>query len=410
MISREVDRHNGILFLICYILIFFSVPVDYVGVVQAALCVKLGAGSVVANLPASTYLLGCVAPIVVSRIVPYRLERTVVVWSFLVIAASMATVCTTLLVPVANSIRIAVLIVQGFVSGLAWSTSNVYMFQCLGRGTTPGGRARALKLTFTWSPISAIGGSLGAQFVLNHGIPFLGFPSDFALLYVVGGACTGGVAFTMSRFEMMPIKDESETRSLIKYIFESSKSYFRSKPLALLWVAFVLWYGTLMAMPNLSLFTKQALGRDPAEFSGLIMAIRFAGKSLGGFVLGALTLRRGVRSPVAGSVLLVGLGILWAWIVPGYGFLIAFAMLGAGELGGAYFQNYVVAVSPPEASARDLSILNLASLPASLAPIIYGWLTELYGYSASFAFGILIAFPALAIVMMLPQASKRVHT
>lgn len=402
-----MDRHNGILFLICYILIFFSVPVDYVGVVQAALCLNLGASSVVANLPASAYLLGCVAPIIVSRIIPHRLERGTLVWAYWVIAALMGFVCITLVAPVANSIRIVVVIAQGFISGLAGSTANVYLYQCLGRGTTMTGRARALKLTFTWSPISAIAGSLGAQFVLNHGIPFLVFPSDFAFLYVIGAVCAGGVALTASRFELMPIKEGNEARSLVRYIVESTTSYFHDRPLAMLWIAYVLWYSTLMAMPNISLYTRQALGRDPAEFSGLIMAIRFAGKSLGGFVLGAIALRRGIRAPVVGTVLLIGMGILWAWVVPGYSFLIAFAMIGAGELGGAYFPNYVISVSSPEISARNLSILTLASPIASLAPIIYGGLTEHYGYPASFAFGILITLPALVIVLKLPKGSKQ---
>lgn len=382
---------------------------DYVGVVQAALCVKLGAGSVVANLPASTFLLGCVAPIFITRIVPHRLERAAVVWAYVIITALMAVVCATLFLPVANSIRIFVLIVQGFVSGLAGSTASVYMYQCLGRGTTAKGRARALKLAFTWSPIAAVAGSLGAQFVLDHGIPFLVFPSDFALLYVIGAACAAGVALTTSRFEILPIQEEKETRSIFRYVLESSRDYFRVRPLALLWVAYVLWYGILMIMPNLSLFTKQALGREPAELSGLVMAIRFGGKSLGGLALGALAVWRGIRAPVLGSVLLVGLGIVWAWIVPGYVFLAAFALIGAGELGGAYFPNYVVTVSSPEAGARNLSILTLASPIASVAPVIYGGLTQLYGYPASFAFGILITLPAVALLLMLPKGSNCVR-
>lgn len=405
-----MDRRNAVLFLICYILIFFSVPVDYVGVVQAALCINLGASSFVANLPASTFLLGCVAPIIVSRIIPHRLERATLVWAYLIIAALMGFVCLTLLVPIANSLRIVTLVAQGFISGLAGSTANVYIYQCLGRGTTTRGRAKALKLAFTWSPISAIVGSLGAQFVLNHGIPSLLFPADFALLYVIGSLCAAGVAFTASRFELMPIEEENETRSIFRYVIESSKSYFQDKSLAMLWFAYVLWYAMLMAMPNISLYTKVALGRNPAEFSGLIMAIRFAGKSLGGFLLGALAIRRSTRAPVVGTVLLIGMGILWAWMIPGYGFLIAFAMIGAGELGGAYFPNYVVTVSSPEAGARNLSILTLASPVASIAPMIYGGLTQLYGYSVSFAFGILITLPALGLVLMLPNSSTQPRT
>ena len=57
-VSPEDDRHNGWVFTLCYVLIYISAPVLYVGVVQAALCDKLGAGATLANLPASTYMFG----------------------------------------------------------------------------------------------------------------------------------------------------------------------------------------------------------------------------------------------------------------------------------------------------------------------------------------------------------------
>lgn len=79
----------------------------------------------------------------------------------------------------------------------------------------------------------------------------------------------------------------------------------------------------------------------------------------------------------------MGLGVLWAWMVPGYVLLAAFALIGAGELGGAYFPNYVIAASSPEACALNLSILTLASPIASFAPVVYGGLTQFYGYPVS---------------------------
>src|SRR5258708_29354407 len=81
MVSPEDDRHNGWVFTLCYVLIYISAPVLYVGVVQAALCDKLGAGATLANLPASTYMFGQMAPLVFSWLVPHRLEPSVVVWS-----------------------------------------------------------------------------------------------------------------------------------------------------------------------------------------------------------------------------------------------------------------------------------------------------------------------------------------
>ena len=150
--------------------------------VQAALCNKLGARTTVSNLPASVYLFGSFAPFFFSWFVPYRAVRTVVVAAYWSTAALLATVCILLVFPVTDRVRIAAVIGHGVIQGLSSSVAFVYMWQCLKRGTTLDGRARALKLTFTVGPIAAVGGSLGAQFVLNHGIPAFEYPYDFAFL------------------------------------------------------------------------------------------------------------------------------------------------------------------------------------------------------------------------------------
>ena len=44
-VSPELDRRNGRVYLVNYLLIFLAAPVMYVGVIQAALCNKLGASA-----------------------------------------------------------------------------------------------------------------------------------------------------------------------------------------------------------------------------------------------------------------------------------------------------------------------------------------------------------------------------
>ena len=39
-------------------------------------------------------------------------------------------------------------------------------------------------------------------------------------------------------------------------------------------------------MPNLALFAREALSREPQELSGWMMALRFGFKCVGGFLLG----------------------------------------------------------------------------------------------------------------------------
>src|SRR6185437_15357927 len=98
-ITTAMDRRNGLLFLICFSLTFFAAPVIYVDIVQAALCNKLGASATVASLPNAMCLLGGLAPLLCSLLVPYRLERAVVVLANGVTAALIGLVSVTLILP-----------------------------------------------------------------------------------------------------------------------------------------------------------------------------------------------------------------------------------------------------------------------------------------------------------------------
>jgi MFS family permease len=207
-IDHRMDRRNGFIYLAIYLLSYLSAPVFWVGVVQAGLCDKLGASATVANLPSSLYLLGCVAPFFLTWLIPHTADRKALVWANGLMAASAGVVCLTLLLPFSASIRIAVVVGQSLVVGLTGGIAFVYLWQCLGRGTTLAGRAKILGLTFTLGPICAVAGSLGAQFVLNGGIPFLRFPYDFAMVYLIGFPSMGVAAFLANRFTLCPMEDE----------------------------------------------------------------------------------------------------------------------------------------------------------------------------------------------------------
>jgi len=404
-VSPGMDQRNSSIFYLSYLLIYFAAPVVYVGVVQAALCDKLGASATVANLPASAFLFGSVAPFFLTWLVPLRLERSVLVYANSITATLLAMVCATLVFPFGNSVRIAVLIGQGLVHGCTGSISLVYQFQCLGRGTTAEGRAKALKFAYGFGPIAAVLGSLLAQFVLNRGLSFLAYPYDFAFLYLIGIPCMAGVALLSSQYEMVPVREEAR-QPFVRYVFDSVKSYSQVRTLVLLWLAYFLWYFSLNAMPTLSLYTKEAVGRDPKELSGLIMALRFGFKAMAGYALGVISLRWGIRVPLVLTVLLLAAAPLWAWAAPGYSYLFAFALMGAGELGGGYFPNYVVAISMASQGARNLALLNLATPAASVSPALHGGLTDSYGFSASFVLASVTAFASLWFVLKMPAGSS----
>ena len=118
-ITPETDRKNGLIFIAHNGLLYFAAPVVYVGVVQGALADKLGASATVANLPASTCLLGALAPLILSFVLPHRLVRFTSVLAYLVTATLMGVVCILLFSPVSDTVRLAAVIGQGLIQGFS---------------------------------------------------------------------------------------------------------------------------------------------------------------------------------------------------------------------------------------------------------------------------------------------------
>ena len=232
-LTPAMERRNGVLFFCSYVLIYLAAPVTYIGIVQAALCDKLGASYAVASLPASLHLLGGLGPLICSWLIPYRRERATVVWSYGISTAVLAAVGTTLLLPFSNAARITALLAQGLIQGISNSVAHAFGFQCLRRGTTTPGRAKIFGIAFGFTPLAAVVGSLGAQFVLNQGLPFLPYPMDFAFLYGIGVPCMATVAFLSSRYQLVPVKEKKQRPPLLPYLRHSIKAFFSSRPLAL---------------------------------------------------------------------------------------------------------------------------------------------------------------------------------
>lgn len=404
--TAEMNHRNGLIFIVSSGMLFFAAPVVSVGVVQAALADKLGASMMVANLPLSIYLLGALLPPILSWIVPHRLVRATAVGSCAVTTGMLSVVCLSLFLPVSNSIRLFAVICQGLIQGFSAYTFQVFKYQCLKRGTTPEGRAWAFKWTFTLGPILAVVGSLWAQFALSGGISWLPYPYDFGLLYLIGVPCMAIASFLTSRYNMVSVH-ETPRLPFFRYFANTFSSFIRQPTLVYLWLAFFMWFMAITAMPTLSLYSREVLGGDPKEYSGWIMAFRFGFKSLAGFALGVITLRWGLRAPLFVSMLLLGASIIWGWTVPGYFYLMAFGLMGAGELGGSYFPNYIVGISSHALSTRNMSILMLASSLSFFGPSTHGALADYFGFQASFTFALVAVIISFFLIAKLPRIETK---
>ncbi|HLY59922.1 MAG TPA: hypothetical protein VKV95_04075 [Terriglobia bacterium] len=401
-ITLEMDRYNSRIFFFSCILTFCAASVLYVGVIQAALCDRLGASAAVANFPASAYTLVFFFPAILASLIPCRLERTTAIVSSYATATVAAITAIVLIFPFSSTTRIVVVVASGLLTGVSESTAGVYRLQCLSRGTTAEGRARTLRLAYTVGPVFAILGSIGAQFVLNRPIRGIVNLQNFGLIYLVSMFCIIGVAFLCSHYKLIPVQ-EDDRPSFYQHVVEGIKSYAGNRSLVILWFAYILFNFSLLSLCNLTLYSRNITGWPPQHFAGVIMALRFAFKALGGFALGALASLRGTRAPLVVATLLNGLAIFWGWMIPGYLFFVAFGLIGAGELGGVYFNNYALSVSSVQRGARNLAFLNLAVALAGLAPVAYGVIADEFGFPMSFLLGIGTGIFALWLLSSLPS-------
>jgi len=398
-LDPAVDRRNGNIFALTQMLTYFSAPVLYVGVVQAAFCDKLGASATVANLPSSTYLLGAVFPLFCAYLLPARLDQKVVKTGYAVISATMLLVCAVVFFPAPAWLRIAVVIGQGLLLGVLNSVINIYLLKCLARGTSETGRARALKFAFGFGPVAAVLGSLSAQLLLAEKIPGIIYPYNFGLLYLFALPCMALCALLMRGFVLGEAADE-RAQSFADFLRRSARSFVADGRLVIAWIAYLLWYCTLGGLTNLSLYTREAVGRSPLELAGLIMALRFGFKAVAGFGLGSVSAKFGARPAMFLTVVFVGLGLAWPFVSSGYGYLFAFGLMGAGELGGVYFVNYVISVSTAAHTTRNLALLSLVGPVSSFAPALHGNLTDRFGFQASFGFGVACACAAIILLLV----------
>jgi hypothetical protein len=403
IITPEMDRHNGKIFFLSYLMIYLSAPAVYVGVVQAALCDHLGASAAVANLPASTYLLGQLAPLFFSWLVPHRYDKAAVVWASRLWAALVFLVLLTLVTRQPAWVRIVALTGQGLLQGVAASVAQVFALQCLGRGTTEAGRAWAFKWTFSVGPIGAVTGSLAAQYILKPGFAWAPFPRNFALIYGLAAPCIVAMVWLNNRWGLPPLADEPRA-PLGSFLVTGFRDYFLSKPLLLLFVAYAVFQCAQAVTPTLALHTREAMNQEPEGVSGAALVMRFGCKALGGYLLGALAARFDLRVSVAACLAATAFGILWATGASNYWYLLAFGLMGVGELGGIYFPALGLALSSTSKAARNLSILSLAVPAASFAPVLLGALKDRWGFLAGAGCALGLAVLGITLVAAIRQS------
>jgi hypothetical protein len=402
--TREQTR-NLIIFAVNKSLIYFASPVLYVGNLQAALCKELGTTSTVANLPSSVYFWMTPLPILVAwYFCAVRLLRPVLTTTYLTVAAGGAAVMATLLLSQDRWVVITAVVLHSAMLGCALGVAATYEWEVLGKGVSRSRRGQTLALAFGVGPMMAFLASLGSQAILNG----IRYPWNFAALFASTVPLMALAALLATRFVVPQPAVEVQPEPLVAGVFGGVGDFFRVRLLLLAAIAMILVASGYNVLTNMSLFTKEALGEQPARYVGYQNALRFGFKVVAGLLLGWLLAR---THPKAGMLVTGGFclaSVAWVSLVPGRWFLLSFGLMGAGELFGVYYPNYILSCSPKEKMRRNMAFTSMLNMPSGFAPLLFGFIADTVGAAADnkklgFQMSFLVAAAFLSAALLVVQ-------
>src|SRR5262249_36557000 len=108
------------------------------------------------------------------------------------------------------------------------------------------------------------------------------------------------------------------------------------------------------------------------------------------------------------------IGVAWALLVPNRWLLVSFGILGAGELFGVYYPNYILGCSPRSQLRRNMAFTSLITMPVGLAAVLFGMISDTlgatdrkFGFQASFVASMLLIVAAIGLVLIALPARPR---
>ena len=420
-------------------LIYLGCAVFYVGMTEAALCQGFHASDEISNLPASAYSIGAFLPVFVAWYLPFvRVLKPVLAASYLSMALAGVLMTAVLLVCGPTSVSAAAAGAAGEMTPSAWlaiSAVTVYavivgaanqlvatfQWEVVGRGIPESRRGQAFALAFGAGPVLAVVGSLGSQLILagklelpyldsslsfhlhQFAIKPLSFPLNYAVLFAASVPIMALAALLSLLFIVPQPAVEVERQPFVAGVFGGLGEFLNYRTIRYAAVATILIFAGNLVMGNVSLYTKQVLGTDATSYVGYQNALRFGFKIFAGLALGWLLAKTSPRAGLIATALICFAGVLWAVLVPGKWFMISFGLLGAGELYGNYYPNYILSCSPTSKMRRNMALSGMLPMISAPAAVFFGWISHHYGFNWSFyvAMGI-IAATIFVVIATLP--------
>ena len=357
-LSPAQQARNIFCFAGFWCLFYLAAPVSYVGLTHANLLKALGNSDTVANLPHAVYQWLGALPIVVAWFLPQpKLLKPLLVFPLILMASVTGAVALAIWLKLSASIVTIVVITHGAVLGMSNGVMLTTLWEVLRRGVSTSRRGHALGVAFGVGPLFACVGSLAQQALFSTN-PIAGmslglsFPDNYRVLFAAAAPLMLLETLIAASFVVPLPTDEPTGESRFAEIAGGLRDFFTYRPLVMGAVAYLLVYsGGNAIFDNVSLHAKDVLGEESASSMGTQQFLRFGFKAIAGLGLGWLLTRTNPKTLLLTTTTVLVIGMCWVLNVTGPWYLISFGLLGAGELFGAYFPNYI-ATSSSKSSAR----------------------------------------------------------
>ncbi len=390
-LSPAQQSRNLFCFAGFWCLYYLTAPVTYIGVTHANLLQQLGFDKTVCNLPHAVYQWMTALPIVVAWFLPQpKLLKPLLVIPLVLMASITGAVALSLWLGLsANVVKIAV-IAHGAVFGASNGVLIMSLWEVLRRGVSTSRRGQVLGVTFGVGPLLACVGSM-AQAALFENFSIFGislglsFPDNYLVLFAAAAPLILLETLVAASFIVPLPTEEPVNKSHLAEIAGGLRHFFTYRPLAIGAVAYLLVSaGGSAILDNVSLHAKDVLDETTATTMGSQNFLRFGFKAVAGVLLGWLLTKTHPKALLltTTSILLIGMG--WALTASGRWYLISFGLLGAGELYGAYFPNYIATSSAKSKVRLNIAYLGLLGSLVGFASVWFGQISDCFGSIASF--------------------------
>lgn len=407
-LSPAAQNRNIFCFVMYWCVFYLCAPVTYVGTTHANLLQALGNNDEIANIPSAIYQWVTFIPVCVAWFFSHpKYLKPLMLLALSLISLATGMVASLLWIDASPIIKSASVIAHGAAMGIGSGVLIASLWDSLRRGVSTSRRGRALGFTFGCGPIFACIGSLAQDALFDGKLTGqylgLGYPWNFILLFAAVAPLLLLAGITMLMFQIPPATeaDEQKGNPLVE-IASGLHQFIRNRVLWYTILIYVVVYsGGNAILSNVSLHADEILGGNK-ETLGIQNFLRFGCKAIAGGLLGVLLAKTSARATLLATTLTLVAGMTWALNTTGWPFMATFGLLGAGELFGAYFPNYVVTASPKHFVRINMAYLSLLSTFIGFSAVLFGWISEHYSRNASFivAEGMLIL--ALVMIAFLP--------